>query len=73
MENGISQKVGSSRNNRELIPEKVGNGYPEKVGNTKETITKEKINNEFTNVNSVQQPETSLPKKQNLSRSIIKE
>ncbi|MFA9488776.1 MULTISPECIES: replication protein [unclassified Mannheimia] len=30
---------------------------------TKETITKEKINNEFTNVNSVQQPETSLPKK----------
>ncbi|AWW64209.1 replication protein [Mannheimia haemolytica] len=37
--------------------------YPEKVGNTKETITKEKINNEFTNVNSVQQPETSLPKK----------
>ncbi|HDL4641912.1 TPA: replication protein [Mannheimia haemolytica] len=57
------EKVGSSRNNRELIPEKVGNGYPEKVGNTKETITKEKINNEFTNVNSVQQPETSLPKK----------
>ncbi|HDL4690736.1 TPA: replication protein [Mannheimia haemolytica] len=46
-----------------VYPEKVGNGYPEKVGNTKETITKEKINNEFTNVNSVQQPETSLPKK----------
>ncbi|WP_239690345.1 replication protein [Rodentibacter caecimuris] len=38
------EKVGSSRNNRDLIPEKVGNGYPEKVGNTKETITKEKIN-----------------------------
>ncbi|MEN2880196.1 hypothetical protein POEJIIAE_01633 [Mannheimia haemolytica] len=36
------EKVGSSRNNRELIPEKVGNGYPEKVGNTKETITKKK-------------------------------
>lgn len=30
---------------------------------TKEIITKEKINNEFTNVNSVQQPEISLPKK----------
>ena len=26
-----------------LNPEKVGSGYPEKVGNTKETITKEKI------------------------------
>lgn len=37
------EKVGSSRNNRELVPEKVGNDYPEKVGNTKETITKEKI------------------------------
>ena len=37
------EKVGSSRNNRDLIPEKVGNDYPEKVGNTKETITKEKI------------------------------
>ncbi|MDG6289547.1 replication protein [Glaesserella parasuis] len=39
------EKVGSSRNNRELVPEIVGNKYPEKVGNTKETITKEKINN----------------------------
>ncbi|MWQ00608.1 replication protein [Glaesserella parasuis] len=39
------EKVGSSRNNRELVPEIVGNEYPEKVGNTKETITKEKINN----------------------------
>lgn len=38
------EKIGSSRNNRDLVPEKVGNGYPEKVGNTKETITKEKIN-----------------------------
>lgn len=37
------EKVGSSRNNRELVPEKIGNDYPEKVGNTKETITKEKI------------------------------
>lgn len=37
------EKVGSSRNNRELVPEKVGSAYPEKVGNTKETITKEKI------------------------------
>lgn len=37
------EKVGSSRNNRELVPEKVGNDYPEKVGNTKETITKQKI------------------------------
>ena len=37
------EKVGSSRNNRESIPEIVGNDYPEKVGNTKETITKEKI------------------------------
>lgn len=37
------EKVGSSRNNRELVPEKIGNGYLEKVGNTKETITKEKI------------------------------
>lgn len=37
------EKVGSSRNNRELVPEKVGSDYPEKVGNTKETITKEKI------------------------------
>ncbi|MDG6245633.1 replication protein [Glaesserella parasuis] len=36
------EKVGSSRNNRELVPEIVGNKYPEKVGNTKETITKEK-------------------------------
>lgn len=39
------EKVGSSRNNRESVPEIVGNEYPEKVGNTKETITKEKINN----------------------------
>lgn len=39
------EKVGSSRNNRESIPEIVGNDYPEKVGNTKETITKQKINN----------------------------
>ena len=38
------EKVGSSRNNRESVPEIVGRGYPEKVGNTKETITKEKIN-----------------------------
>lgn len=37
------EKVGSSRNNRELVPEKVGSDHPEKVGNTKETITKEKI------------------------------
>lgn len=37
------EKVGSSRNNRELVPEKVGIDYPEKVGNTKETLTKEKI------------------------------
>lgn len=34
-----------------------------KDANTKETITKEKINIESTNVDSVQQPETSLPKK----------
>lgn len=39
------EKVGSSRNNRESIPEIVGNDYPEKVGNTKKTITKQKINN----------------------------
>ena len=39
----VPEKVGSSRNNRELVPEKIGNDYPEKVGNTKETITKEKI------------------------------
>ncbi|UWZ92358.1 replication protein [[Pasteurella] aerogenes] len=38
------EKVGSSRNNRETVPEIVGIEYPEKVGNTKETITKEKIN-----------------------------
>ncbi|WP_420923802.1 replication protein [Actinobacillus pleuropneumoniae] len=38
------EKVGSSRNNRELVPEIVGRGYPEKVGNTKEIITKD-INN----------------------------
>lgn len=38
------EKVGSSRNNRESVPEIVGRGYPEKVGNTKETITKD-INN----------------------------
>ena len=38
------EKVGSSRNNRDSVPEKVGSGNPEKVGNTKETITKEKIN-----------------------------
>ncbi|MDO9978509.1 replication protein [Glaesserella parasuis] len=43
--NKYPEKVGSSRNNRELVPEIVGNKYPEKVGNTKETITKEKINN----------------------------
>lgn len=49
------EKVGSSRNNRESIPEK--------VGNTKETITKEKINNESTNVDSVQQPEKPLLEK----------
>ncbi|OOF50726.1 hypothetical protein BKK52_00835 [Rodentibacter trehalosifermentans] len=44
----VPEKVGSSRNNRDLVPEKVGNGYPEKVGNTKETITKEKINTPHT-------------------------
>lgn len=38
-------KVGKSRKSRENTPENLGSGYPEKVGNTKETITKEKINN----------------------------
>ncbi|HHT7889627.1 replication protein [Pasteurella multocida] len=37
-------KVGKSRKSRDLIPENVGNAYPENVGNTKETFTKEKIN-----------------------------
>ncbi|MEB3492837.1 replication protein [Pasteurella multocida] len=40
----IPDKVGKSRKSRDLIPENVGNAYPENVGNTKETLTKEKIN-----------------------------
>lgn len=41
----VPDKVGSSRKSREIIPENIGSEYPEKVGNTKETITKYKINN----------------------------
>lgn len=41
----VPDKVGKSRKCMENIPENVGSGYPEKVGNTKETITKDKINN----------------------------
>ncbi|WP_240019683.1 replication protein [Mannheimia haemolytica] len=66
------EKVGSSRNNRELIPRKSREWVSRKSREHKRNYYKRKINNEFTNVNSVQQPETSLPKKQNLSRSIIK-
>ncbi|HDR1931593.1 TPA: replication protein [Pasteurella multocida] len=40
----IPDKVGKSRKSRDLIPENLGNAYPENVGNTKETFTKEKIN-----------------------------
>ncbi len=40
----IPDKIGKSRKSRDLIPENVGIAYPENVGNTKETITKEKIN-----------------------------
>lgn len=44
----IPDKVGKSRKSRELNPENVGNAIPEKVGNTKETITKYKINTPHT-------------------------
>lgn len=41
----VPDKVGKSRKSRENTPENVGSEYPEKVGNTKETIIKQKINN----------------------------
>lgn len=50
------------RNGKNKFTETVKGDLP-KQSNTKETITKEKINNESTNVDSVQQPENPLPKK----------